>query len=92
MYQSCVPKSTGFSAVSQGNVARSKEASYGVVAGGLQHPILAIELLRDWGRGRLPSEGKGHTFESCRVRQFFLILQRDMSARTETPTLPRLSE
>src|SRR5258708_7745322 len=38
------------------------------------------------------SEGKGHTFESCRVRQFFLILQRDMSARTETPTLPRSSE
>jgi hypothetical protein len=26
------------------------------------------------------------------VRQFFLILQRDMSARTETPTLPRSSE
>jgi hypothetical protein len=24
------------------------------------------------------SEGKGHTFESCRVRQFFFILQRDM--------------
>jgi hypothetical protein len=43
--------------------------------GGLQHPILAIgsnALLRDWGRWRLPSEGKGHTFESCRVRQFFL--------------------
>jgi hypothetical protein len=31
------------SAVSQGNVARSKEARCGVVAGGLQHPILAIE-------------------------------------------------
>jgi hypothetical protein len=44
------------------------------------------------GAWRLPSEGKGHTFESCRVRQFFLILQRDMSARTETPTLPRSSE
>jgi hypothetical protein len=23
---------------------------------------------RDWWRRRLPSEGKGHTFESCRVR------------------------
>ena len=41
---------------------------------------------------RLPSEGKGHTFESCRVRQFFLILQRDMRARTETRNLPRSSE
>ena len=29
-------------------------------------------MFRDWGRGRLPSEGKGHTFESCRVRQLFL--------------------
>jgi hypothetical protein len=32
----------------------------------------------------LPSEGKGHTFESCRARQFFLILQHDMRARAET--------
>jgi hypothetical protein len=40
-----------------------------VVAGGLQHPILAIEcVVPGLGRGRLPSEGKGHTFESCRVR------------------------
>jgi hypothetical protein len=31
----------------------------------------------------LRSEGKGHTFESCRVRRFFLILQWDMRARTE---------
>ncbi len=30
----------------------------------------------------LPSEGKGHTFESCRVRQIFLIFQRSMRART----------
>jgi hypothetical protein len=28
----------------------------------------------------LPSEGKGHTFESCRVRQLFYVLQRDMHA------------
>jgi len=35
-------------------------------------------LFRD--RWRLPSEGKGHTFESCRVRQFFFILQRDIRA------------
>ena len=44
------------------------------------------------GRVRLPSEGKGHTFESCRVRQIFFILQRDIRARTETPNLPRSSE
>ena len=30
----------------------------------------------------LPFEGKGHTFESCRVRQIFLVLLRDMRART----------
>ena len=30
----------------------------------------------------LPSEGKGHTFESCRVRQFSLFLQRDIYAGT----------
>jgi hypothetical protein len=36
----------------------------------------------------LPSEGKGHTFESCRVRQSFLCLQRDMRARTQIPVLP----
>jgi hypothetical protein len=44
------------------------------------------------GRWRLPSEGKGHTFESCRVRQFFLILQRDMLAWTETPALRHSSK
>jgi hypothetical protein len=25
----------------------------------------------------LPSEGKGHTFESCRVRHFLFVLQLD---------------
>jgi hypothetical protein len=35
----------------------------------------------------LPSEGKGHTFESCRVRQFILFFQRDMRDRTEIPAL-----
>jgi hypothetical protein len=40
----------------------------------------------------LPSEGRGHTFESCRVRQFFLIFQRDMRARAETPALRHSSE
>ena len=45
------------SAVSQGNVARSKEARCGVVVGGLQHPILAICVVPGLGRGRLPSEG-----------------------------------
>jgi hypothetical protein len=39
----------------------------------------------------LPSEGKGHAFESCRVRQFFL-LQRDMRAGTKTPTVPHSNE
>jgi hypothetical protein len=29
----------------------------------------------------LPSEGKGHTFESCRVRQFLFILQLYMRAQ-----------
>jgi hypothetical protein len=27
----------------------------------------------------LPSEGKGHTFESCRVRQFDTIQNRNLS-------------
>jgi hypothetical protein len=35
----------------------------------------------------LPSEGKGHTFESCRVRQFFFILQRYMPAQLQTSVL-----
>jgi hypothetical protein len=38
------------------------------------------------------SEGKGHTFESCRARQFSRFLQRDMCARTNTPALPPSSE
>jgi hypothetical protein len=38
------------------------------------------------------SEGKGHTFESCRVRQFSLFLQRDMYARTKAPALPHSGE
>jgi hypothetical protein len=42
------------------------------------------------GRLALPSEGRGHTFKSCRVRHF--ILQRDMRARTETPALRHSSE
>src|SRR5882762_5066970 len=33
---------------------------------------------------RLPSEGKGHTFESCRVRQLFFVLQRDMQTQPAT--------
>jgi len=61
-----------------------------------QHPILAIDREDRSTTGGIDrpllSEGKGHTFESCRVRQFFLILQRDMRTRTETPTLPRSSE
>ena len=47
-------------------------------------------LFRD--RWRLPSEGKGHTFESCRVRQFFFILQRDIRAESKTAALPHSSE
>jgi hypothetical protein len=35
----------------------------------------------------LPSEGKGHTFESCRVRQLFFVLQRDMQTQPETSVL-----
>jgi len=38
------------------------------------------------------SEGKGHTFESCRVRQFFPELQRDVHALTGTSALLHLSE
>jgi hypothetical protein len=30
-----------------------------------------------WVGWRLPSEGKGHTFESCRVRQFLFMSQGD---------------
>jgi hypothetical protein len=33
------------------------------------------------------SEGKGHTFESCRVRQLFFVLQRDMQTQPETSVL-----
>jgi hypothetical protein len=35
----------------------------------------------------LPSEGKGHTFESCRVRQLFFVLQRDMQTQPATSVL-----
>ncbi len=55
-------------------------ASIGGCAGP-QHPILATDrksCSTIGGVEPLPSEGKGHTFESCRVRQFFLTLQRDM--------------
>lgn len=38
----------------------------------------------------LPSEGKHHTFEPCRVRHFFVILQRH--ARAETVTRLHLPE
>jgi hypothetical protein len=34
-------------------------------------------------------ESEGRMFESFGARQFVFILQRDMRARTETPTLPR---
>jgi hypothetical protein len=44
------------------------------------------------GRWPLPSEGKGHTFESCWVRHFFFIFQRDIHSRTETPAPPHSSE
>src|SRR5882724_2204978 len=46
---------------------------------------------REIGRGPLPSEGKGHTFESCRVRQFFFILQRDIRAESKTAALAHSS-
>jgi len=54
----------------------------------LQFPS-AVDSRVGW---RLPSEGKGHTFESCRVRKFFFILQRDIGARTETRALSHSSE
>jgi hypothetical protein len=38
----------------------------------------------------LPSEGKGHTFESCRVRHFFFVLQRDMRDPTKTAVPSRV--
>jgi hypothetical protein len=56
----------------------------------ISHEIVARSRLET--EQRLPSEGEGHTFESCRVRQFFLTLQRDMRAQTETPDLPRSNE
>jgi hypothetical protein len=49
-------------------------------------------VFRDWWRGLLPSEGKGHTFESCRVRQLSFIFQRDVCARTENPIQSHLIE
>ncbi len=41
-----------------------------------QKPVMAV--FRDWWRGRLPSEGKGHTFESCRARQCPFVSQDDV--------------
>jgi len=40
----------------------------------------------------LPSEGKGHTFESCRVRQFLFIFQRDTRVQTKNRILSCSSE
>ena len=54
--------------------------------------VLSSIETRDQFLRPLPSEGRGHTFESCRVRQFFLIFQRDMRARAETPALRHSSE
>jgi len=31
----------------------------------------------------LPSEGKGHTFESCQVHPFTFVLQRDIQTQPE---------
>jgi hypothetical protein len=43
------------------------------------------------GRG-LPSEGKGHTFESCRVRQYYQVLSQfwllSIIARVTVVSLP----
>jgi hypothetical protein len=35
----------------------------------------------------LPADGKGHTFESCRARQFSFILQSDMRDPTKLQRL-----
>ena len=40
------------------------------------------------GRVRLPSEGKGHTFESCRVRQFVFVCS---AMRVPTPNCNSVS-
>jgi hypothetical protein len=42
-----------------------------------------------FARQEQPSEGKGQTFESCRVRQIFLCLQCDTQTQPETPVLLR---
>jgi len=65
-----------------------------------RNPSLLIQVLapsisvggEQQGGWRLPSEGKGHTFESCRVRQFFFVSQRAMRARTKTPVLSHSNE
>jgi len=51
-----------------------------------------VEAFESFGVEPLPSEGKGHTFESCRVRHFFFILQRCMRAPEKTPALAHSSE
>jgi hypothetical protein len=48
-----------------------------------------LTFRRSLKRLALPSEGKGHTFESCRVRHFPLILPSDMRTRIEASALPR---
>ena len=44
------------------------------------------------GRLALPSEGKGHAFESRRVRQFLFIFQRDTRVQTKNRILSCSSE
>jgi hypothetical protein len=71
-----------------GSPASTSQAS--VVAGARNTPILATDRKSRstiGGVEPLPSEGKGHTFESCRVRQLFFVLQRDMQTQPETSVL-----
>ena len=54
----------------------SAVARCGVFAGACNTPFLRLNkcVVPGLGHVRLPSEGKGHTFESCRVRQIFAYL------------------
>jgi hypothetical protein len=56
--------------------------------------LVSVSIVDDslliWRPINSRSEGKGHTFESCRVRQLPFIFQVDTAPRTETVGPPHL--
>ncbi len=61
---------------------------------GVSPPTKACNaVFRDWGRGRLPSEGKGHTFRIVSGAPAFSLFYNAICApRAETPVLSHSSE